>query len=83
MTLSDPVKKISLKMSSKCVFGMKFLDKNDNELSKWENSDSATWEDAIVIPDGWEVIGVYGDTRQNASLQFGLLIWNPRWASQN
>ena len=80
MTLSEPVKKISLKMHVNSVYGMKFLDKNDNELSKWENYDGGIWSDAIVVPNGFEVIGVYGNTNTNYNLQFGLLIWNPRWA---
>ena len=82
---SKPVKKISLKMhKDNYVLGMKFLDENDNELDKWESSGAANWLPAKEIPAGFEVIGIYGDTKKNYDkIQFGLLIWNPKWASQN
>ena len=72
MTLdaSKTVKKISLKFipNNLCVFGMKFLDKNDYVISEWDNYSGATWTEAHVIPDGFEIIGIFGDTRKDYSI---------------
>ena len=60
---------------------MKFLDENDNELDMWESSSSYDWRPATVIPPGFEVIGIYGNKSKGMDVHFGLLIWNPKWAS--
>ena len=67
---SKQIKKISVKLyassSSNDIYvnGIKFLDKNDNELVKWEgHKENGTWE-TKEIPDGFEIIGLYGDTRK-------------------
>ena len=66
-----------------CVSGMQFLDEKDNELAKWEYSDG-TWQPAKDIPAGFEIIGLYGDSRKDfAGAQFGFLLWNPRPSKQN
>ena len=66
-----------------CVGGMKFLDEKDNELLKWETKDG-TWQPAKEIPDGFEIIGLFGDTRKSyKGAQFGFLLWNPKPSSQD
>ena len=59
---------------------MKLLDENDNEIDKWDISDGSsdyTWK-TTIIDDGFEIIGIYGDSRKDYKHpQFGFLIWNP------
>ena len=59
---------------------MKFLDEKDNEIVKWETGSNGTWApETKEIPDGFEIIGLYGDTRKDHNdPQFGFLIWNPK-----
>ena len=46
------------------VSGIQFLDEKDNKLVDWEGHNSGNWEPAKEIPDGFEIIGLYGDTRK-------------------
>ena len=76
--ISKKVKIISVKTGNNGkIYGMQFLDENDNELNKWDCNNSGTWK-PVKIPDGFEIIGIYGDTRKDyTNPQFGFLIYNP------
>ena len=77
---SKQIKKISIKLQSGGrMCGMKFLDEKDNEIVKWDHDSNTTWTPAKEIPDGFEIIGLYADTRKDYDApQFGFLIWNPK-----
>ena len=57
--------------------GIQFLDEKDNEIVKWTFGGEETWQ-TKELPDGFEIIGVYGDTRAGYDVKFGFLIWNPK-----
>ena len=59
---SKEIKKISIKFEGKVVRGLKFLDEKDSEIVKWDSETGGTWSDAKSIPEGFEIIGIYGDT---------------------
>ena len=78
---SRKIKKVSVLFhTSGYIYGMKLLDENDNEIDKWDRSggnSDYTWE-TTIIDDGFEIIGIYGDSRKDLTHpQFGFLIWNP------
>ena len=79
------IKKISIRLySGTYLSGMNFLDEKDNEIVKWDNGTAGTWQPAKELPDGFEIIGIYGDTRKDyTNPQFGFLLWNPKLPSQN
>ena len=58
---SKQIKKISIKFTSTNVRGLKFLDETDNEIVKWDSNTGGDWSTAKIIPQGFEIIGIYGD----------------------
>ena len=81
MTLdtSKQIKKILTRVGSGGIRGIQFLDENDNEITKVESSDLGKWNQAMELPDGFSIIGVYGNTTtSNSDPKFGFLIWNQR-----
>ena len=77
---SKQIKKVATRLHGNgFVSGIKFLDEKDNEIYKWEYS-TGTYQPTKEIPDGFEIIGLYGDTTKadaNAA-QFGFLLWKPK-----
>ena len=75
------IKKVSFRLCE-YVHGMQFLDEKDNEIVKWDGHDSGTWTPVKEIPDGFEIIGLYGDTTKKCSgIQFGFLPQTSRLCS--
>ena len=62
---------------------MKFLDEQDNEIAKWICDKNADWTEPKEIPDGFEIIGVYGNIVAGWDVQFGFLLWNPKPSVQS
>ena len=69
MTLdsSKQIKKILTRVRSDgFITGFKFLDENDNEIAKLESDNYGDWKKQdMEIPDGFSIIGVYGNTKMN------------------
>ena len=63
--VSRQIKKISFKASGDQCRGLKFLDEKDNEIVTWDCCSHATWTEPKEIPDGFEIIGIYGNTNKN------------------
>ena len=64
------------------VGGIQLQDEKDNELAKFYYD--GTLQPAKQIPDGFEIIGIYGDTTKDyQKLQFGFLIWNGNQTNLN
>ena len=77
---SKQIKKVSINIYSGSMVGIQLLDEKDDVLVKWDGlSNNGDWQPAKEIPDGFNIIGVFGDTRKNSSdPQFGFLIWNAK-----
>ena len=82
--ISKQIKKIALKKDGNYVTGIKFLDEKDNEIVQCEGRSSGSWEVAKELPQGFEIIGIYGNTtKPYSAIQFGFLLWNPKPLSLN
>ena len=71
--------------SNGSVGGIQLQDEKDNELVKYSGyTADGTWQPAKEIPEGFEIIGVYGNTTNDCyHLQFGFLIWNRKQSNLN
>ena len=64
-------------MYLKYVAGIQFLDEKDNEIAKYDSLSSGDWSEAKTLPEGFEIIGIYGNTtKPYDDIQFGFLLWN-------
>ena len=75
--ISRQIKKVSVAVNYQQCRGLKFLDEKDNEIAKWDCDSTAPWTEPKEIPDGFEIIGVYGNTNKGWDIEFGFLLWNP------
>ena len=68
LDISKKIKKISIRVDNYSdIRGIQFLDEKNNEIAKWEGYDEGTWQPAKEIPDGFEIIGIYGDTTKGSA----------------
>ena len=59
------------------VWGFRLIDQFGDDLicQQWKNL-GFEWITQDV-PDGWEVIGFYGDTTQDSLRRLGFILWRP------
>ena len=83
---SKQIKKVSIYLRNNgSVGGIQLLDEKNNELVIHSGAaNNGAWQPAKEIPDGFEIIGVYGDTTKDyCKVQFGFLIWNGNQSNLN
>ena len=58
---------------------MKFEDNQKTEIvnGHYDCSNSEKWTESKIIPDGYEIIGIYGDQTEDRLKSFGFIIWKP------
>ena len=82
--ITEPIKKVSSYISSddRCIYGIKlcsedgrvlfnqnwYEDKQPNYMRKWKH---------FNVPEGKQIIGVYGDMDKHSVTGLGLVIWIP------
>ena len=77
--ITRKIKKISLRLRSadNLIWGIIFYDPKGNEVAKWENENQGDRRVAQEIPEGYEIIGMYGNDSSDRITSLGFILWTP------
>ena len=79
LNIKQKIKKIALRLRSadNLIWGVTLTESNGEEVAKWENEHQGDRRVAQEIPDGYEIIGMYGNDSGDRITSLGFILWTP------